>query len=50
MRELNVSELESVNGGECTYDSKTYSTGAEIKNSNGESQTCQADGTWSEAT
>ncbi|MBL4832048.1 MAG: hypothetical protein JKY55_19475 [Aliivibrio sp.] len=47
MRELNTCEIEEVNGGECTYAGQSYSTGAEIQNSNGNSQTCQADGSWS---
>ena len=47
MRELTMHEMEEVSGGNCTYDGESYSTGAEIKNSNGNSQTCQDDGTWS---
>lgn len=48
MRELTLNEMDMVTGGDCTYAGETYSTGSEIKNSNGNSQTCQDDGTWSE--
>lgn len=45
---LNKNEISKIKGGTCYYAGLAYSTGAEIKNSNGDSQTCQADGTWSQ--
>lgn len=50
MRELNLNEIEQVNGGDNDsnayyYDGKKYSDGAKIVHSDGTSQTCQG-GTW----
>lgn len=45
MRELNVNEIQEVNGGECVYADQSYSTGAELPNG----QVCQADGSWSQS-
>jgi hypothetical protein len=45
---VELTDLEHVQGGaaQCTYESKTYSEGATIKNSAGEIQTCTVAGTW----